>query len=400
VSLDLEQVAAQIAEMAETLEARRADRDVKLNFALNTMRSLPDDIDKLKKKIDESKTTWLVAGLTENIASSRQPVPCPEDMIVLATDGSQIDVDRHYSTRCFLLNIGVVRLDYGQNADARLSSIPLLYFKDDDMVIAAGDGRQQVIEGPLLGLKRTVEECRFLTEEGKQLPEALPALLLVDGSLILWGIVGQAYPDYVVQELLVNGFIKQLDELKALSMQRKIALASYVSFPRSTDVVNAIRIAICPFENVDCDKNCPAANGHRECDAVDSLLDRELFERLLSPGERSALFISRSSVVGKYYGDNEIRFFYVKIDGEIARVEVPLWVAIDRELTDFVHTTVLEQCRKGMGYPVSLAEAHEMAVVTDVDRNRFWKTVEQFYSGDKMVLSLSEKQKSKRMRWI
>jgi hypothetical protein len=400
VSLDLEQVAAQIAEMAETLEARRVDRDVKLNFALNTMRSLPEDIDKLKKKIDESKTTWLVAGLTESITSCRQPVSCPEDNIVLATDGSQIDVDRHYSTRCFLLNIGVVRLDYGNNADARLSSIPLLYFKDDDMVIAADDGRQQVIEGPLLGLKRTVEECRVLTEEGKQLPDALPALLLVDGSLILWGIVGQAYPDYVVQELLVDGFIKQLDELKALSMHRKLALASYVSFPRSTDVVNAIRIAICPFETVDCDKNCPATNGHRECDAVDSLLDRELFDRLLSQGERSALFISRSSVVGKYYGDNEIRFFYVKINGEIARVEVPLWVAVSKELTDFVHTMVLEQCKKGMGYPVSLAEAHEMAVVTEVDRSRFWRTVEQYYSGDKMVLNLSAKQKSKRMRWI
>ena len=57
MSLDLEQVAAQIAEMAETLEARRADRDVRLNFALNTMRSLPDDIDKLKKKYLKSENT-------------------------------------------------------------------------------------------------------------------------------------------------------------------------------------------------------------------------------------------------------------------------------------------------------------------------------------------------------
>ena len=112
------------------------------------------------------------------------------------------------------------------------------------------------------------------------------------------------------------------------------------------------------------------------------------------------MFISRSSVVEKYYGDNEIRFFYIKIDGEIARVEVPFWVAANKEMTDFVHTTVLEQCRKGMGYPVSLAEAHEKAVITEIDRSQFWRTVEQFYFGDRMALNLSEKQKSKRMRWI
>ena len=108
--------------MAGTLEARRADRKVKLDFALNAIQSLPDDIGKLKKKINESKTTWLVAGLTESVSTCWQPVPCPEDVIVLATDGSQIDVDRHYSAHCFLLNIGVVRLDYGNNPDARLSN--------------------------------------------------------------------------------------------------------------------------------------------------------------------------------------------------------------------------------------------------------------------------------------
>ena len=214
MSLDLEQVAAQIADMADSLRTRKADREVKLDFALNLIRSLPDDISALKRKIEESKTTWLVAGVTEHIGVKRQPVACPEEVTVVATDGSQIDVDRHYSAHCFLINIGTVRLDYGQAADAQLSSRPLLYYKDDDMVIASEDGRKQVIEGPLLGLKRTVEECRVLAEQVEHLPGPVPALLLVDGSLILWGIVGQTYPDFVIQELLVDGFIAQLDELK------------------------------------------------------------------------------------------------------------------------------------------------------------------------------------------
>jgi hypothetical protein len=69
-------------------------------------------------------------------------------------------------------------------------------------------------------------------------------------------------------------------------------------------------------------------------------------------------------------------------------------------LTDFVHTMVLEQCKKGMGYPVALSEAHEKAVVTDVDRSQFWRLVEQFYSGGDLALTTSAKQRSKRMRWI
>ena len=105
MSLDLEQVASQIADMADSLHARKADREQKLNFALDLVRSLPEDAGKLKRKIEESKTTWLVAGVTENIGICRQPVPCPGDVTVVATDGSQIDVDRHYSAHCFLINI-------------------------------------------------------------------------------------------------------------------------------------------------------------------------------------------------------------------------------------------------------------------------------------------------------
>jgi hypothetical protein len=400
MSLDLEQVALQIADMAESLHERKADRETKLKFALHTMRSLPEDISILKRKIEESKTTWLVAGVTENVGLHHKPVPCPDDFTVVATDGSQIDVDRHFSTHCFLINIGLVRLDYGRNADALLTNRPLLYFKDEDMVIASDDGRKQVIEGPLLGLKRTVEECRVMTSQAKLLPDLSPVLLLVDGSLILWGIVGQAFPDFVIQELLVDGFITQLDELKKMSARKKLALASYISFPRSTDVVNTLRIAMCPFQPVNCDVHCPATKGYKECDAVDGLLDRELFDELLTTGERSAIFSSRSSVVEKYYTDNEIHFFYIKIDDEVARVEVPLWIAADKELTDFVHTAVLDQCRKGMGYPVALSEAHEQAVVTEIDRQQFWMLVERYYAGGEMALNISAKQKSKKMRWI
>jgi NurA-like 5'-3' nuclease len=130
------------------------------------------------------------------------------------------------------------------------------------------------------------------------------------------------------------------------------------------------------------------------------LLDRDLFNRLLAPGQRSALFGSRSSVVKKYYGANAVNFFYIKLDGEVARVEVPLWVAENESLLELVHSTLLDQCRRGLGYPVALSEAHEQAVVTVADRQQFWSLVEQVLVEDGIYPESSAKSESKRGRWI
>jgi len=151
---------------------------------------------------------------------------------------------------------------------------------------------------------------------------------------------------------------------------------------------------------VDCDHYCPGKFEGRECDAVAGLLDRDLFTRLLAPGERSAIFSSRSSVVGKYYGVHEVNFFYIKLDGEVGRVEIPLWVAEDKKLFELVHSAILDQCWRGLGYPVALSEAHEKAVVTGADREQFWSLVERTLAEDRIWLESSAKQQSKRTRWI
>lgn len=400
MSLDLAQVVAQIEGMAASLKAWEGERRVRLDFALAIIQSPAAELNQLRQKIETSKTTWLVAGLRDKIDLCQPALPCPEDFIILASDGSHIDVDRHHSAHCFLINIGIAQLQYGRNPDAWLSSLPFLYFKDDEVVVSSSDGRQVPIEGQLLGIKRSVEECRLLAKHASKLKADLPVVALLDGSLIFWGLAGQAYPDFVIRELLVDGFLKCLDKLRGLSRNRQLAVASYISFPRSTDVVNALRLAICPHQPVDCDHYCPGKFEGRECDAVAGLLDRDLFTRLLTPGERSAIFSSRSSVVEKHYGIHEVNFFYIKLDGEIARVEIPLWVAEDKKSVELVHAAILDQCRRGLGYPVALSEAHEKAVVTGADREQFWGLVEQTLAEDRIWLESSAKRRSKRTRWI
>jgi hypothetical protein len=400
MSLDLTNVAAQVMAMIAGLKNRMTEQENHLKFALKTIGSPPIDLNALKKKIKASsgKTTWLVAGIQDGLNERHALPACPADFTVMATDGSHIDIDRHHSTRCYLINIGSVVLTYGSQPDAQLFNAPRLYSDDKDMVITdPGGGREQLIESNILGAKRSVEECAQLAELAAALPDKSSALALLDGTLILWGL--DPYPDFVTDALLHEGILKHLDTIKKLNATRKMALASYISYPRSTDVINVLRVAVCPNSIADCDEFCPPGK-EKGCQALDGVRDRDLFMNLLKNGERSALFISPSKIVREHYGDHAVYFFYLKNDDEIARIEVPQWVALNDGLQEMTHRLVYDQCRRGQGYPVALSEAHEQAVVTGVDRENFWELVESTLTGEHMDSGSSLKSVSKRTRWV
>jgi len=398
LSLDLTNVAAQVISMIAGLKSRRAEQEDHLRYALKTMGNPPVDLEALKQKIKKGKTTWLVAGIADGLNERHPLPPCPPDFTVIATDGSHIDVDRHQSTRCYLINIGSVALTYGMEPNAQLLSSPRLYSEDKDLVITEpGGGREQIVEGNILGAKRSVEECASLAELAAALPEKSAALALLDGTLILWGLA--EYPDFVTDILLHSGLLKQLDTMRNLNKNHRLALASYISFPRSTDVVNVLRIAVCPNAVPDCDAQCPPGK-KRDCDGLAGVRDRDLFTHLLADGERSALYISPSKIVKEHYGDHAVYFFYMRNEDEVARIEVPKWVAEDKKLLELTHRLIYDQCQRGHGYPVALSEAHEQAVVTGVDRENFWELVESTLIEDHMDSSSSRKSASKKSRWV
>ena len=398
MSLDLSKVAAQVGAMISGLIDSRAVREKRLKFALDTIGSEAIDLEALKKKCAGARTTWLVAELVDGLALKYPPPPAPADFTVIGSDGSHIDVDRHHSTRCYLINIGSVVLTYGSRPDASLTSTPRLYSDDKDLVITPpGGGREQPVEGTVLGIKRSVDECGKLAELAAGLPSDSRCLALLDGTLILWGLEG--YPEFVTDVLLNNGLLKYFDAMRKLNAGSNIALASYISFPRSTDVVNVLRVAVCPNESPDCDRDCPPGK-ERDCEAVAGVRDRDIFINLLEDGERSALFISPSKIVKERYGEHRVYFFYLRVGDEIARIEIPQWVAQSEPLLNLTHSLVLDQCRRGHGYPVVLSEAHEQAVVTGADRENFWELVETSLVEEHMPSSGSAKSMSKRTRWV
>ena len=400
--LDLARIAPQVEKMTAHIDAGDAERQKRLAKALSVLCDNSLNLDDLKNKITAGKTSWMPAEPVESLYNKYTPGQPPENFSVVATDGSQIDIDRHHFARYFLINIGSIHLRYGENADAILESTPQLYFEKKDLVMISPDGsnREIAIEGTLLGIKRDIEEFKQLAQTAASLKENIPALLLADGTLIRWNLMSKDIPEFVVTEFLDNGFLKYFDEIKKSGDGKMLALASYISFPRSADVVGTVRIAICPYDPVNCDKcRREHAGGDYPCHVVDGVQDKDMFLTLLEEGERSALFISRSSIQQRY-GIHRICFYYVKIEDEIARVEIPEWIARNDALLNMTHTLILDQCRRGQGYPVALSEAHEQAVITAADRANLQTLVEASLSEKNIEIITSAKSFSKRTRWI
>ena len=419
MALDLHKAALQIEGMASQLQASWSRRLARLSMALQTLEQPlqrtdgpPLSAESFRQRIEAAaarRVTWLVgdSGGPEGLARRYPPPPPPADYAALATDGSQIDVDRHGPAHCFLINVGSALIRYGSRPEAELFSQPHLYSQPEELAIADPQGgpREQPIEGPLLGIKRTVMECEALAERLRGL-DGIPILALLDGSLVLWELSGgERFPSYVKDALLHDGLLRALDELETLARTRPLAFASYISRPRSTEVVNILRVARCPHEGLEvhgCDHFCRAGGpGSKECnDVAQGLTDRDLFQEVLEPGERSATFASQSPIVVKEYGRHRVHFFYVNVGEEIARVEMPQWVAEEPAAVELLHALLLDQCRKGRGYPVALQEAHERAVVTVADRRQFWTLVQTSLAGKGLSYSGSEKARSKRIRAV
>lgn len=398
MSLDLNKVGGQVVEMVQQLKANVVNRQSQIARCLEIMHQYSQTLSLLQDKIDHSKTTWLVAGIIDGLDTRYKTFSLPFDFFVIATDGSHIEVDRHQSVQCYLLNISEIMLRYGSQPDALLASIPRLYAGNKNLVISPPDGRgrEQLVEGNLLAARRSIEECRHLADMALKLPGESTTLALLDGTLMLWGL--EPYPEYVTDIMLDKGLIIEFDRLKQAAIDKKIVFGSYISSPRSTDVVNALRIAVCPHELADCDHYCDAKT--HDCSDMAGITDSQLFAELLAPGERSEIFSSRSKILKSHYDRHEILFFYLRVDDEIARVEIPAWVARERTNIDLMHGLLLDQCRKGNGYPVALSEAHEQAVVTSSDRENFWQLVESTLIEDHLPVQTTGKSRSKKMRWI
>ncbi|MCL5291601.1 MAG: DNA double-strand break repair nuclease NurA [Actinobacteria bacterium] len=377
--LNLSKLYPQIANLGSYRGSRKNELGHKLALARQRLTS-SNEAD-LRTKAESAMTSWLVALPTDERPSTIHPKPeFFGDYVVVATDGSQIAPTRDATGPLHLVNVGAATIAYGANASAKLESEPHLAFEDADMFVPFG-GEEREVNGQVLAAKRDLMEYGALRKRIAKLSSKL-AIGLVDGTLILWHVELRAdkLKGLGTADLKWQVF-QEMFSLFAEAKRAGVPVAGYISASGSTDVVNLLKIGVCAKNEIDCDKQCSAIpRSRRECAIIDGLTDVTLFRSILQVGERSAVFESFSSkasyILEAYPEEDRVCFFYLNVGSEVARVEIPRWIAEDPKLKDQVHTLLFDQAVKGRGYPVSLAEAHEQAVVKGPDRDNFERLIE------------------------
>jgi hypothetical protein len=397
MGLDLSALSRQVRAMSGSLATEASDKQERQSLALGRYLEESDDYASWAQAADLSRETaaWLLARPVEPLNATFDLPPRPAEYALVATDGSQIDVERHGMAACYVINIGRVFLRYGAHPSAKLSSLPSLFYRDEDLYLSDGV-RRIPIEGNYLSARRDVEEGVALGALADEfLTGDVACAAVQDGTLVRWTLAGA---EKFVQERFLTPYLAYLDAMQA----RGVPVASYISRPRAPEVAGTIRLMLCPDVNVaagigaKCSACSDAAAGRTpSCYVCQGLTDADIVADMLAEGQRGPLFVSMSRINVEAYGPHLIHFFYMRVGREVARIEIPQWVAEDRGKVDLIHTLIYDQCIKGQGYPVALARAHEQAIVRGADRRAFLGIVEGSLLRAELPASDSRKRESK-----
>jgi hypothetical protein len=362
MTLRLHKVAQQIDRLRESAVARagkiRADLP-KVRRAFESAARI-EDLPQRARVAAERGWDGAMPAAAESIALAKKAPPAPSSLALVAVDGSQVYPDRHAASLFYAINIGYFRLrtDSGE-ADA--DSEPALVFEDESL-LAHG----VLISNAVLNARRTVEEMSALARLAcaeRSVEAGRPVLALADGSLAL-RLDEKAFPP-AERDALQGKFFAAIDRLATA----KIPVAGYIARPGGSPVLSLVELALNPTPK-------SAARGRGARAPFPGLDDRLLFERILEPGERSAVF-EFAAVWNDSYRNREpnqsAHFFYLNVGRTypvVTRVEVPHWTAEDPSRIDLVHASLLEQCSVTLNdpYPYALIRADEEAFVSGEEK--------------------------------
>jgi NurA domain len=360
MALNIQQVVDRIREIASGARARREALEKLRQQAFSLLNSWADKTAPLRDKVERARQVdpSLRCGIPLDDALNFHSLPGPVStaaVTLIAADGSQIVPDRHAALLFGLINVGAVVISGPAGQAPQVLTDSQLSF--DHEVVDWTDG--------LVALQRDLAERRKLLAISREYSP--PLVTLTDGPLQLWE---------ARESNEVFGYEKALDEyLSVLSqLQERGALtAGYVDKPSSNLLVRLLEVALTPENEL--------AHLH-ELHPLAGVSDLWLFDQLLRPGERSAVFALQARSKAVYQGPLALHFFYLNVGQaghpKSARVEIPAWVAQDKAGIDQLHAALLEQCAilGARPYPYILHRAHESAVVTFQEKQHLEQLLE------------------------
>lgn len=359
--VDYQQIYTKIKEIGAGARERQRTLAERRKKARDLLADNAAQLEVLRAKVDSGKAAdpnlRCALPLNEPL-DSHDPAPASvTDATLIAADGSQIIPDRHAAVLYSLVNIGAIAYKTGSNlAPEVFTFVDLKY--GEELYTETGS----IITEDLVALGRDLAERKKLLELASEYPT--PVITLTDGPVELWGTEGSSQEDYRRNREVHLSILSQLQ-------LNNVITAGYIDKPAADLVIRLLEISQIPDGEM---KNI------RRKHSLQGVNDRWLFgdekNPLLKKGERSAIFIIQSSSRNHYKGDLEIRFFYLNVGSDrhpwIVRVEIPAWVANDKEKVSLLHASLLEQCEI-MGakpYPYILHRSHEIAVVKQEEKQQ------------------------------
>jgi hypothetical protein len=384
MSLDLPQLLPQVNQMGQSLLQRLSEAKEVLPHILSELKMISrEDPDTLKAKIKRAGENWPGAIPTnEPVHQSFPPPPLPSEFEVIASDGSQIQPDRHSLTRYYLINIGSIRIQYGSGNVPETHHDSKIYYEDEHFYDEKGIEINPAIINGLRDLSEMEALAKIATaSNGKS------SVSVLDNGLLLW-LAAQSgqQPNRRIDQIL-KGYLQALSKLQKCNT----ALAGFIDRPRHSNVITLLHLNSFNLEDITDDA--------LRLNPYLGITDLTLFDRILEPGHRSALFIQNSKLNHDFKNhDHEVHFFYLCTGerNQIVRVEVPSWVATSTEQLSLIHSVLLEQCKLTGGYPYALVRAHELAVVTNADRQTLNNMIHNTLLEHGLMLQHSLKSETKR----
>ena len=317
-----------------------------ISLACETWNQIADEV--TFDEINEAKNNdEMIPYWQERLSNKKQLIDDIDAYQVLAIDGSQIYPDRHEGMNFAVLNVGGVFFDYADKSTVDFFSEPYVYdvqFRENHEISVDNiDAYRQELE-----YHKALKMARHYCDK--------KPIVLFDGSLIFWQLMDKPR--------LKKHYFERYSLLLQELYKSKILFASYVSLPKSRELVNIIHVAL---------------NKQGVEHSLKRVVDADIMNQFLAPYQRSILFKNQATIVEDYPDAIRPYFFYCNVGEEIARIEIPQWIAQDIQLLELIEKIVINQCKKGGGYPVSLAEAHEVAVVRQSDRQLFLYMLRSLY---------------------
>lgn len=364
-----------IVELQQVADKLFVDAAPSYHLAQNIWQLICQDQTFLYKVRQVHHAPWPIPLWNDDLGSVISIPNFSQPYVAFSVDGSQIYPDRHNVLSCFLINTGSVVLPYSI-AHKRVQLF------SDSRVFAGVDEDQQAFTTDGVNCKRQELELSAGLDLAKKIKNEygdIPAVLFFDGSLIFWHLSSK---ESHIKDYFLNAYLTLLDELH----HEKIPVCWYISMPKSKELMSLVRLYLCNF---DTDKK-------ELYEQVESVIDSGIMYSFLEPLQRSIVFSNHSSISDYYPSHLRPFFFYVHTGNEIGRVEIPAWIAQDTCMVDMIAGIVIDQCTKGGGYPVALAEAHEQAVVKGPDREFFYHFLQKMGMERNHTQSISRKSLKKR----